>query len=194
MLTASEYAKLRGRSKAWVSGRIKAGMPASGSGRSGSEYEIDPAVAIDWEIEQARFDRVEKGGSQRDRLAKEQADKVALANAVERGNHMLRSQVEPVLLSLAAELGASLDAIAGRLASQLAGLSDAAAIRQLLLAEHRGVRGRVADHLRQLAGGLRDVGAGGGGDDASATAKPKRVGRRKPRAAARNARAGAVEK
>jgi len=192
MVTASEYAKLRGRSKGWVSGRIKAGLPATGSGRPGSEYQIDPAVAIEWEIEQARYERPEKGGTQRDRLAKEQADKVALGNAVEREQHMLRAQVEPVLMEMAADLSARLDATASRLANDLAAISDPADIRQRLLRELRGVRAGVADHLGQLARRQPDAAAGGGGADAAAAAKPKRVGGRKPRTPARKPRARKV--
>lgn len=194
LLSATDYARLRGRSKAWVSGRIKAGMPHEGGERTGKPVLIDPPKAIEWEIDEARSERSEKGPSQRDRLAKEQADRVALANAVERENHMLRGQVEPILLTLVAELGAGLDAIAGRLASELAGISDAAAIRQRLLAEHRGVRAELADNLRQLARREGDAGARDRGADTAASAKPKRVGGRKPRAAARNARTRPVAK
>lgn len=192
MLSATEYARLRGRSNAWVSGRIKAGMPHEGGERTGKPVRIEPAKAIEWEIEEARFERAERGESQRDRLAKEQADKVALANAVERENHMLRTQVEPVLLTMVAELGADLDAIAGRLASELANLSDPAEIRQRLLGEHRGVRAALADRLRQLARRGGNAGAGGGRDDAAAAPRTARVGGRKPRAAAGKSRARKV--
>lgn len=169
-------------------------MPHEGGGRKGAECRIDPAKAIEWEIDEARFEKSERGTSQRDRLAKEQADKVALENSAARGDHMLRSQVEPVLLTMVATLAAGLDAISGRLAGELAGVSDQATIRQRLLAEHRGVRAGLADAIRELARSAGDAGTGGGSDDTATAAKPGRVGGRKPSGAARKSRARKVAK
>ena len=193
-MTASEYAHLRGRSRAWVTGQLKVGMPAVRTGRQGAEVEIDPGPAIDWEIEQARAGRRGASDSQRDRLAKEQADKVAMANAVEREDHMLRSHIEPVLMEMAAHLGARLDSIAGRLANQVATLSDPADIRIRLLTEHRAVRSAVAEHLRKLARSRPVAEQRRGHFDAAAEPKSKPVGRRKSGDAAGKPKARKVRK
>lgn len=149
-LTNRGFAQLLKVSPATVTSWMGAGMPHSRGGRQGRRVEVDLAAALPWVLQQRG---AVPAGSQRDRLAKEQADKVALANAVERGNHMLRSQVEPVLMELSADLSARLDSIAGRLAGELAHLSDPAEIRHRLLVEHRSVRSGLADHLRGLSRG-----------------------------------------
>lgn len=192
-VTAGQYAEIRGRSKAWVSAQIKAGMPVLSAGKAGREYEIEPSAAIDWEVEQAKASRA-GGESQRDRLAKEQADKVALENAVRRGELAKVAHFRAIAAAAISHLNAELDGIAGRLANELAGISDPAEIRGRLLDQHRAARAAFADRLRELGElGPGDHGAGGS-REAAAAPDAKRVGRRKPSTSARKPRARSVPK
>lgn len=150
-MNGAEYAELRGRTRAWVSGMIKKGMPVLAAGRPGRECQIEPGHAIDWEIAQARAGRKqEKTETQRDRLAKEQADKVAIENAVRRGELAKVAHFRAVATAAVSYLSSELDGIAGRLANELAGISDPAEIRQRLLAQHRDARATFAQRLAKL--------------------------------------------
>ena len=148
-LSRRQFAEALQVAPSTVTAWMQAGLPHRNSGRQGRTVSIPLAEALPWLAKH----RANASDSQRERLAKEQADRVALANAAQRGDHMLRSQVEPVLMTLAANLSASLDAIAGRLATELASVSDPAQVRQRLLAEHREVRAQLANNLRTLARG-----------------------------------------
>lgn len=124
-------------------------------------------------------------GSQRDRLAKAQAIKVELANAQRRGELIFADQVAEALSTLAADLSARHDALPGRLANELAGLTDPAVIRSRLLDELRAVRGAFADASAKLADTLGS-GTDDGDDQPPAEEEVSEpVGGRKPRAAAR---------
>ena len=160
-MTATDYAKLRGKPKAWASRRIAAGLPAE---KVGNEYRIRPARAIDWEIATAVDDAKRVSGSARERLANEQADHAALKNARERGELIYADQVAESLAWLGAELAARLDAVPGRLAGELAGITDPAIVRRRLFEEHRGVRSAVAEAGEKLAdilGSAEDAGEQG---------------------------------
>ena len=147
-MTASGYARLRDKPKVWATRRIAAGMPAE---KVGCEYHITPAAAINWEIQDAA-DRATRGHqSERERLASEQADHAALKNARERGQLIYSSQVAEILATLAADLAARHDAVAGRTASLFAGMSDPAAIRKAMLDEMREVRGTFANAINALS-------------------------------------------
>lgn len=172
-----------------VTGWIENGMPCRrGKGR-GNPVEVDIAVALPWVMS-----RREPQGSQRERLAKEQADKIALENAVKRGELIHTSHVADVMSSLGADLAARHDAGPGRLAGELAGLSDPAVIRQRLLDEFRGIRGAFSDAIAKLADAIGTPADDGGDSEPAPEADGKRVGRSKPRPAARKRRARAVEK
>ena len=147
-MSAAEYARLRGKPKVWVTRRIAAGLPAT---RVGREYRIDAGGAIEWELEQAAQAAVGANGSQRERLAKEQADRVALDNARRRGELIYSSHVGTVLATMAADLVARLDAVPGRCAGELAGIKDPALIRARLREEMQAVRGAFAVAVDKLA-------------------------------------------
>jgi len=190
-VSAQEYAELRGHTKPWVSQQIDAGMPVKRLKGRKVAYEIDTATAIQWEIDRIR--EGSKPGSQRERLAKEQADKFELENARRRGELILSSQVAEVLSTLGADLAQRHDGLPGRLANELAGISDAAQIRERLLDELRIVRGAFADAVDKLADALGEGADAGPDKPASPKENAKRVGGRKPRAAGRKRRARAVE-
>ena len=179
-VSAQEYAEIRGHTKPWVSQQIDAGMPVKRLKGRKIAYEIDTAAAIQWEI--ARIREGAKPGSQRERLAMEQADKFALENARRRGELILASQVADVLSTLGADLAQRHDGLPGRLANELAGISDPAQIRERLLDELRSIRGAFSDAVDKLADALGSSADVGADQPASAETDAKRVGRRKPRA------------
>lgn len=194
IVSGSEYAKLRGRSKGWVTGRIEAGMPAEGAGRSGSTVQINTAVATQWEIDAAKEKAESQPGSERDRLAKAQAEKFELENSRRRGELTLVSYVSGLFMEMVADLAGRLDAMAGRLANDIPAIIDAGEARRRVLDEARIVRSGLADYFRKLQeseGIVQDA-----GDDgvAAAAENAKRVGGRKPRAARRKRRARTVRK
>ena len=187
-LTISELADLLKVSQSTVSSWVEAGMPAVHSGRQRSKASIDLRQAMPWVIAHR-----EARGGERERLASEQADKIALENARKRGELLHADQVAEVLAKLGAELAARHDAVPGRVAGELAGLTDPGVIRGRLLEELRAVRGAVADAAAELADALgADEEAVG---DPATAAEPdgEPVGRRKPRTARRKRRARAVE-
>lgn len=148
-LTAKEFAELCGVSQATVTNWMDAGMPCVRSGRQRISVAIDPAKAIPWAI-----DRREPPGSQRERLAAEQADKVAMENEVRRNRLVDIAIIEEVLMAKAAYLAHAHDAAAGRMAHELAGITDPGLIRARLLAEMREIRAGVAQHSLRVAGAL----------------------------------------
>src|ERR1043166_2692750 len=160
LVSAQEYAQVRGRTKPWVSQQIALGMPAKRLKGRKIAYQIDTATAIQWELD--RIKESSKSGSQRERLAKEQADKFEIENARRRGELILSSQVASVLSTLGADLAQRHDGLPGRLANELAGISDPAQIRERLLDELRIVRGAFSDAVDKLAdalGASADAGA-----------------------------------
>ena len=148
-MTRGEFAKFCDVSPATVTNWMDAGMPAERSGRKGAEVAIDIAAAIPWVINHR-----EPPGSQRERLAGEQADKVAMENEVRRGRLIDIAVVEEVLMTKAAYLAQAHDAVAGRLAHDLAGITDPGLIRTRLLAEMREIRAGVAQHSLRTADAL----------------------------------------
>jgi len=106
-------------------------------------------------------------------------------------NELLPAEEAQVVVNEAMQIIASrMDGLPGRLASQLAGMSDPALIRKLLLDELRQIRATAADRLAVLGA----VEVGGADPEAPAPKKSRSVGKRKPRAAPRKRRARAVEK
>lgn len=150
-MTAAEYARLRGRSKGWVSRQIARGMPARGLKRSGSGYDIDPAAAIDWELAQARAEAHTPPDSPHARLVRAQAERHEIENARRRGELLLEVHVRQALLALTAALVSQLESLPARVAGELAGISDAATIRARLLEECRAIRSAFADAAEKLA-------------------------------------------
>lgn len=164
-------------------------MPAVRTGRQRQTVQISLEAALPWVVAHR-----ENKGSERERLAAEQADKVALENARRRGELIHADQVAEVLASLGAELAARHDAVPGRVAGELAGLTDPALIRTRLRDELRAVRGAVADAAAKLADALGSSEDDGADREAASEPDAEPVGRRKPRASTRKRRARAVSK
>lgn len=92
---------------------------------------------------------------ERKRLIKAQADKTESENKKLRQELVAFSLVQDVLNEVAVLYGSSMDALPGRLANELAGISDPAEIRAKLFDECRNVRVLTATHLRGFAETLR---------------------------------------
>jgi phage terminase Nu1 subunit (DNA packaging protein) len=188
-VSGREFAALCKVSAQTVTNWMNAGMPAKRSGRQGQTVRISLAAALPWVVANK-----ETAGSERQRLASEQANKLALENARRRGELIYADQVAECLSRLAADLAARHDALPGRLAGELAGLNDAATIRGRLLEELRAVRRAFADATAELADALGSDPDDGADPDAAPEPHEPGVGRRKPRASARKRGAGAVSK
>lgn len=96
----------------------------------------------------------EASGSQRERLARAQAERVEMDNSARRGQLIHADLVEETLMGQAAYLAQAHDAVAGRLAHDLAGITDPGLIRTRLLAEMREIRAGVAQHSLRTADAL----------------------------------------
>ena len=126
--------------------------------------------------------------SQRTRLAKEQADAVALANAEKRKELLPRNEIVFAWQSLAAACRAKLLAIPTRLAPQIANLKKPAVVKEkLTTAIHEALAelGKTSVAPVPADGGVRTDGSSAVGSDAglvaAAAADGKPVGRRPKR-------------
>lgn len=88
---------------------------------------------------------------ERKRLIKAQADNAECEHQVRRGTLVALDVVEQVLNEVAVLYGSSLDALPGRLAQELAGMSDPAVIKNKLFDECRQLRNLTADGLQRFA-------------------------------------------
>lgn len=119
---------------------------------------------------------------ERARLAREQADRIALENAVSRGRLIQSDQVENVLSAAMAALSADLDGLPGRMATTVAGIDDPAIARATLQDETRRIRRSFAQSVAELAELNGDPGPVSGNRKPAKKKKRKRVGGRKPKA------------
>lgn len=184
---AGELAALTGVSPGTVSGWINAGMPVVRAASGRRPAEIDPAQAIPWIVNQRA-----PVGSERERLARAQAIKVEMENAKRRGELVLSGYLAEVLHSMAADIASRLDGLPGRVASELAGITSAAEIRTRLLHECRSIRSGFSEHVGKLASVPPDSADSAADPEPAPGPKRQRLGKRKPRAAARKQRAGTI--
>lgn len=126
---------------------------------------------------------------ERRRLIVEQRKAQELENAKTRGELISAETVGACMQSMAAIVATQLDGLAARVTPQVLQLRDSAKIQRLIFDECRGIRSAAA---RALAAYSEDLGRE---PDPEPAPEEERggVGGRKPRAAARRARAGAVE-
>lgn len=157
---ASEFAALCGVAQSTVSNWMTAGMPHEAGGGRGKAVVIDIELALPWVVGA----REAPTGSQRERVAKEQADKIAFANARDRKNLVLAEHVSYVMTAMAADIAGRLDGLPGRMANELSGINEPAKIRSRLLDECRSIRAGFATYIAKLAK-PEDDSAGDGVDD-----------------------------
>lgn len=153
-LSQKGFAALCDVSPQTVSNWCDAGMPHQGGGGHGETRKIHVRKALPWVVK----NRTEKPGSERDRLAKEQADKVAIENAKSRKELIWAHHVEDCLAGANAALAADLDGLPGRMATTLADIEDPALVRAKLLDETRRIRESYARQLSELVDAERDNG------------------------------------
>jgi hypothetical protein len=84
-------------------------------------------------------------------LIKAQADNAECKYQMKRGALVALDAVEQVLNEVAVLYGSSLDALPGRLAQELAGISDPAILKAKLFDECRHIRNLTAGHLERFA-------------------------------------------
>jgi len=158
-ISRKELADLIGKSERWVSKLIDDGLPVAGGGGKGNPLQIDSQQAIDWMIAQALRsvvgddddeDGAGGGSKSEDRLLK-RARREKLQIEIDAARHRL-VPVDGVvffLSTIAAVFATQLDAVASRLASDLAVIDDPAEIRARLFDEMRRIRAATADRLER---------------------------------------------
>lgn len=160
IISRKELADLIGKSERWVSKLIEDGLPVAGGGGKGNPLQIDSQRAIEWLITQALRNEIGDddedgpggGAKSEDRLLK-RARREKLQIEID----LARSRLVPVdgvvffLNTIAAVYATQLDAVASRLASDLAVIDDPAEIRAKLFDEMRRIRASTADRLDKRA-------------------------------------------
>ena len=160
VFSASEFAKLIGKSEKMVRNMMQDGMPAIRGGR-GRPTEINSEDAIRWMITSEinkRFGDEENPDSEENTsediaLKRVRREKIELELRYKRGELIPIDGLETVLNELATTYSSQLDGLASRMAGELAGIDDPAQIRQLIFAETRRIRAATAERI--LAGVYR---------------------------------------
>lgn len=180
-ISGAGFGKMMGVSKQTVANWCDAGMPHEGGGRPGNPYTIKVREALPWLVS----NRTEKPGSERERLAKEQADKFAIENAKSRGELIQSQHVEDVISAALASLSTQLEGLPGRMATPLSSIEDPALVRSQLQDETRRIRDSYAQQFAELGDVARDPPADKRDRKAPAKKKRKRVGRKKSSSSSR---------
>jgi phage terminase Nu1 subunit (DNA packaging protein) len=150
IVSSAQYAKLRGKSRPWVTARVREGLPVVEEGKSGREYRIETGAAIDWEIQRGLGTRPD-GESERDRLARVQADRVQFENEARQGEFIPIRLHGELLRKVAGEIAGQMAGFPGRVAPKVANIRDPAMVRAKLLDECNDVRNAIANLLGNLA-------------------------------------------
>lgn len=154
-VTLSQFAKLCRVSAQTVTNWRREGMPCTGGGRHGAAARVDLEQALPWVV--ARRDS--RPDSQRERLAKEQADKVALENARTVGDLVDAGMVGHVLARLATEISAQHGTIVNRCTHEFAALADPQRMRERLQQEFATMGEALYAVIGDLAEKLERAGA-----------------------------------
>lgn len=147
IVTAAALAEFCGKSPAWVSKQIAAGMPVAVQGENGLAHQIDSAEALDWMLKQAAGD--ERTATARLKTA--QAERAERDNLIQDGTLIPVSMYQDALVELASETVRALSALPGRLAGELAGITDPALMRARLIDEVTTIRNSLAGHCDDFA-------------------------------------------
>ena len=140
-VTRSEFAALFDVTPQAVSQWLQQGMPGRRSGKRGQAVEIDLQAAVPWALQ-----RLIAPLPERERLAKEQADAVALRNDEHRRQLILAEHVRHAVEHLQDGLGDCLE-LPADLPERIAATSDPARIRAMLMDWIRRARGQYADQV-----------------------------------------------
>lgn len=156
-----EIAEIFGITPARVGQLVKEGFPKAAR----NKYDIGDCV--DWWINRAEQRAEDRGTSldeERRKLYQAQRIRTDLDNQRTQGNLIPAEDVQIAINELAAIYAGQLDAIGGRLAHEVAGMTEPAEILDLLTREARAIRETVAIKLDALADTLNS------GDDSPAAA------------------------
>lgn len=158
-ISKKDLADLLGKSERWISKLIDEGLPVAGGGGRGVAVQIDSQAAIDWLIlREVRREMGDDGddddgvssASTEDRLLKRaRREKLQIEIDTARARLVPVDGVIFFLTTIAAVYATQLDAVASRLASDLAVTDDPAEIRARLFDEMRRIRAATADRLEQ---------------------------------------------
>lgn len=176
-LTLREFAALLDRSPDTVSRWCANGMPHEQPGKANAGFEIDPAKALPWVLTYALEPPKE---SQRERLAREQADKVALDNANRRGELVDAVMVDQVLKALAVGIASQHKTITNRCAHEFASISDPQRIRERFTEEFATTGEALAALVGDLAAACERAAQDAAAAESEAAALAGSVGRREP--------------
>ena len=149
-VSSVKIAEILGVSRAMVGKYVKKGMPKHQRGK------YDVVLCVQWVIEGLKEIRDGKGDTselalERLKLYQSQRIKTDLENARVRGELLPAEDVADAFNAMAAEVATRLDAIGGRLASQLAGMKKPAEVQAVLLSEMREIRASIADSWDAIA-------------------------------------------
>lgn len=157
IVSAAQYARIRNRSQAWISGLIKRGLPVVEQGGNGREYSIDVGAGFEFELQLKSSG--EDGQSATDRLRVAQAEKAEFENRVRAGEFIPAELHDAVIGHVASEIAQQMAALPGRVAGVLSGIHEPALVRARMIEECNGVRDAVANHMDGLAGALEALAA-----------------------------------
>lgn len=172
LVNVPTFADILGVTQYTVKTYIAQGMPAGSSTGSGKKREFDSGLAIQWLIDQkvaevAPTDDEQESADEADRRRKiANASLIELELAQKRGDLIPMAVAENVIDRAFGLVATQLDGLAGRLAAELAAVSDAAVIRQVLFDETRRIRAAAAAELANRA-----IVQTGGSEDQSASAE-----------------------
>ncbi len=154
----AEFARLIDRSPKHVTNLIKDGLPTEGGGGKGREVIIDSEAGIRFLIrrEVAKQTGLEEGdespaeGTKSDEdlkltRAKRIQEEIKAKNA--QGLSIEIEELKPVIFEVANIFSQGVDAIGGRLASELASEDDPAIIKSKLFEQGRDIRSRTSERL-----------------------------------------------
>lgn len=165
---------------------VRQGMPKLSHGK----YDLIECTR--WYVEFWRKKAAGAGdkdiGEERKALIISQTERTNLENAKLRGELIEAGRVAQALNEIAVIVAGQLDGLGARAAAEVAAIDDVAEVQRVLLNECRAIRQSIAESIQAFALASDSV------DDHKAAAEPdgRPMGRRKPRAAARQPGAGAV--
>jgi len=148
IVSAAEFAEFIGKSAAWISKQITAGMPVAAYGENGLAHEIDSVAACAWLLDV---------GNAQARLKHAQAQKAEFENEVRRGELIPIELHGELLRKVAGEVVGQMSGFPGRVAGKIASIKDPALVRAKLIDECNEVRNAVANLFGEIADTLGEM-------------------------------------
>ncbi|MFP8968582.1 terminase small subunit [Pokkaliibacter sp. CJK22405] len=168
IVNKNEFAEIIGKSPRWVTELMEKGLPHTGGGGKGVPVKIETAQAIAWLIQNELakhidLDGEEPSGGKKDSediaLKRARREQIELNTAIKRGTVAPIAGFMDLAQSIASVWASGLDGLASRTCGVLAGMDDAAEIRQYLYAETRQIRASTSLRLLESISGLAEEAA-----------------------------------